>query len=147
MDNPMEYSIGIALGLAIAAAATFIGFDRDRSFYPTVLTAIAVYYVLFAVMEQSYEVLAFEAIVAGGFLIAAIAGFKLNLWIIAAALIIHGMFDYSHVWFVENSAVPDWWPGFCLAIDTTLGLWLAAVLIKRSNQSPKPTSQEPRAGP
>jgi hypothetical protein len=39
----MEYTIGIILGLAIAAAATVVGFDRDRSFYPTVLIVIATY--------------------------------------------------------------------------------------------------------
>jgi hypothetical protein len=46
----MEYVIGFALALAVVGAATMIGLDRERSFYPTVLIVIASYYVLFAVM-------------------------------------------------------------------------------------------------
>ena len=130
----MEYVVGIILGLAIGAAATLIGFDRDRSFYPTVLTVIATYYVLFAVMGGSYDVLVIEILVAVGFFLAAIMGFSRSLWVVAAALIAHGVFDYIHHALIDNSAVPDWWPGFCLAIDATLGLWLAGILWKRSNQ-------------
>lgn len=135
----MEYTIGIILGVVIAAAATLIGFDRDRSFYPTVLTVIAAYYVLFAVMGASHEVLVAEVTVAGGFFIASIIGFKKSLWVVAVGLIAHGVFDYSHHLFVENPAVPEWWPGFCLAIDATLGVWLAGLLMRRSNQELEPT--------
>lgn len=130
----MEYAIGIILGVVIAAAATLIGFDRDRSFYPTVLTVIAAYYVLFAAMGASHEVLVAEVIVAGGFFIASIIGFKKNLWVVAVGLIAHGVFDYGHHLFVENPEVPEWWPGFCLGIDVALGVWLAGLLMRRSNQ-------------
>lgn len=129
----MEYAIGAILGLAIAAAATAIGFDRDRSFYPTVLIVIATYYVLFAVMGGA-KALTAELLVAGGFLLTAIVGYKKSLWVVALGLVAHGIFDYSHDSFVDNSGVPDWWPGFCLAIDVTLGAWLITVLAKRSNQ-------------
>jgi hypothetical protein len=37
-SRAMEYVVGIAL--AICLAATFIGFDRDRAFYPTLLLVI-----------------------------------------------------------------------------------------------------------
>ena len=49
----MEYVIGLILSLVVAAFAIIVGFDRDRSFYPTVLIIIASYYVLFAVMGAS----------------------------------------------------------------------------------------------
>lgn len=130
----MEYAIGVMLGLAIAAAATVIGFARDRSFYPTVLIVIATYYVLFAVMGGAYEVLIVELLVAGGFLLVALVGYRTSLWVVALGLVAHGIFDYTHGSFIENAGVPGWWPGFCLAIDVTLGAWLIAVLVKRSNQ-------------
>jgi hypothetical protein len=49
----MEYLIGLILSLVVAGFAIIVGFDRDRSFYPTVLIIIASYYVLFAVMGAS----------------------------------------------------------------------------------------------
>ncbi|TGN39207.1 hypothetical protein [Marinobacter confluentis] len=131
----MEYLIGATLGVAIGGAATLTGFDRDRSFYPTVLIVIATYYILFALMGDSYEGLLIELLVAAGFFLSAMLGFHKGLWIIAVALIAHGIFDFYHHAFIDNSAVPDWWPGFCLAIDVTLGIWLAGILWTRSNQA------------
>jgi hypothetical protein len=46
----MEYMIGVLVGLAVGALGTFVGFDRERSFFSTVLIVTASYYVLFAVM-------------------------------------------------------------------------------------------------
>jgi hypothetical protein len=37
----MEYVTGLFLSLAVAGAATIIGLDRERAFYPTVLIVIA----------------------------------------------------------------------------------------------------------
>jgi hypothetical protein len=42
----MEYLIGLILSFTVAAAATLIGFDRERPYYPTVLIVIASHYVL-----------------------------------------------------------------------------------------------------
>jgi hypothetical protein len=43
----MEYLIGLILPLVVAGFAIILGFDRGRSFYPTVLIVIASYYVFF----------------------------------------------------------------------------------------------------
>jgi len=131
----MEYAIGFVLGLGVAIAAEWIGFDQERSFYPTVLIVIAAYYVLFAAMGASYGVLAFEVLVAAAFLLAAVVSFRFSLWVVAAALVIHGLFDYIHEWFVESPAVPPWWPGLCIAVDVTLGFWLMGRLMNRSNNA------------
>ena len=40
------------------------GFDRERVLYPTLLTVIATYYVLFAVIASSTPALAFECLMA-----------------------------------------------------------------------------------
>ena len=65
----MEYLIGIALSLAVAGTAAAVGFDRERAFYPVLLIVIASYYVLFAAMGASGQVVIFESLVAGGFLL------------------------------------------------------------------------------
>jgi len=128
--------IGLLLSLAVAGLAALIGFDRDRSFYPTVLMVIASYYVLFAMMGASQGTLWIEIAIACGFSLFAILGFKRSLWFVVAALVAHGSFDFVHHLFIENPGVPRWWPGFCLAFDGVLGAFLALRLLTRPNDSP-----------
>jgi hypothetical protein len=131
----MEYLIGLMLSLAVAGFAAVIGLDRERAFYPTVLVVIASYYVLFAAMGASGRTLIIEIVVAGGFLLVAVLGFKGNFWLIVAALVGHGIFDFVHHSFIDNPGVPRWWPGFCLAFDALLGGFLAVRLIKHPDLS------------
>ena len=126
----MEYLIGLILSLAVAGSAAVIGFDRERAFYPTVLIVIASYYVLFAAMGASRRTLIIEIVVAGGFLLVAVFGFRKNFWLVVAALIGHGVFDFVHHFFIAHPGVPHWWPGFCLAFDALLGVFLAVRLIR-----------------
>jgi hypothetical protein len=104
--------------------------DRERDFYPTVLIVIASYYVLFAAMGASRRTLIIEIVVAGGFLLVAVLGFKRNFWLVVAALIGQGVFEFVHRFFIDNPSVPHWWPGFCLAFDALLGVFLAVHLIR-----------------
>ena len=39
----LPYVVGIVLSLAVALFARWVGFDRDRAFYPAVLIVIASY--------------------------------------------------------------------------------------------------------
>src|SRR5207248_6751722 len=58
--------IGLMLLLAVAGFTAVIGFEHERAFYPTVLTVIASYYVLFAAMGASRRTLIIEIVIAGG---------------------------------------------------------------------------------
>jgi hypothetical protein len=129
----MEYVIGLILAAGVAGSATVIGFERERAFYPTVLIVIASYYVLFAAMGASSRTLIVEIAVAGGFLLVAVLGFRRNIWLVVAALVGHGVFDFVHHLFIDNPGVPHWWPGFCLAFDGFLGVFLALRLIRHRN--------------
>jgi hypothetical protein len=113
----VPYVIGIVLSLGVASFARAVGFDRDRSFYPTVTIVIASYYVLFAAMSGSVQTVFLESIVMTGFAIAAVVGFKSSAWIVVGALASHGRFDALRAEVLENSGVPVWWPAFCLAVD------------------------------
>jgi len=121
----MEYLIGLFLSLAVAGLAITIGFDRERAFYPTVLIVIASYYVLFAVMAASGRTIVMEIAVATGFLLLAAIGYKRSLWLVAVAIVGHGVFDLVHHVVIENPGVPQWWPGFCLVFDVVFGGLLA----------------------
>lgn len=124
----MPFLVGMILALSMGLSMSFIGFDRDRAFYPTVMMVIAGYYALFAVMGGSVEVLALEAIPIAIFVAASIAGFKYSLWLVAAALAAHGVFDVWHDKLILNPGVPPWWPSFCLGFDVVAGLYLAWLL-------------------
>ena len=123
------------MGAASICLATAIGLARERSFYPTVLIVIASYYVLFAAMGTSRRTLLVESVVASIFLLCAVVGFKTHLWFLAAALLMHGVFDFVHRFFINNPGVPRWWPGFCLAFDAILAAFLAVLLIRHPGLS------------
>jgi hypothetical protein len=114
----MPYVIGIVLSVGVALLlGRWVGFDRDRAFYPTVLIVIASYYVLFAVMSGSVQTVVIESAVMTLFAVAAVAGFKSSAWIVVVALAGHGVFDAVHGYVIENAGVPAWWPAWCLAYD------------------------------
>ena len=108
--------------------ATVSRLDRDRAFYPTVTIVIAFLYPLFAVMGGSTRALVVESLVAGVFLAAALVGFRTSLWIVAAALAAHGVFDLVHGALIANPGVPAFWPGFCGAYDVIAAAYLAWLL-------------------
>lgn len=127
----MEYLIGIVLALGVSIGATAIGFDRDRSFYPTVLIVIAFLYGLFAILGESTDALLREIIPGALFVALAVLGFKRTLWWTVAGLIGHGLFDYVHGYLISNPGVPTYWPGFCGTYDVIAGVYLAFLLRRR----------------
>ncbi len=124
----MDILIGIGLALAISLLARIVGFDRERVFYPVVMIVIASYYGLFAVMGNSQQAFIAEAVPMTAFMLAAIIGFRKNLWIVVAALAGHGVFDFFHGGLISNPGVPAWWPTFCGAYDIVAALFLAFLL-------------------
>ncbi|MEQ8859016.1 MAG: hypothetical protein RIC56_10230 [Pseudomonadales bacterium] len=127
----MDYLVGLSLAFALLGSSTVIGFDRDRVLYPIMLIVIASYYVLFAAMGASTRALILDGVAAGVFVVAAVIGFRFRLWLVVAALVGHGIFDFVHQDIIGNPGVPDWWPGFCLAFDGVAAGYLAVLLTRR----------------
>jgi len=124
----MAYLAGIIIALLVSLFATLVGFDKERSFYPSVLVVIASYYGLFAVMDGSAQAVFNETVVTAVFLGATVLGFKRNLWFVVAALVTHGLFDFFHGHLIFNPGVPSWWPMFCLAYDVVAAVYLSYLL-------------------
>jgi hypothetical protein len=131
----MEYLIGGILALAVGGFAAGIGFDRSRAFYPTVLIVIGSYYVLFAVMGAPARALWAEIAFAAFVSLVAAIGFRKNLWLVAAMMAGHGIFDFFHASIITNPGVPRWWPGFCMTFDVVAGAWMACLLRWRPEPS------------
>jgi hypothetical protein len=121
-------AIGALLALAVGILAGFVGFDRDRAFYPTVTMVVASYYALFAVMGKADEALVIESIIGALFVVVAVAGFRSSLWLVVAALAAHGIFDFVRGTAIANPGVPIWWPQFCGAYDVIAAGCLAWLL-------------------
>lgn len=121
----MAFAIGVLLAVAIFRFTSFVGMERERGFYPVVLMVVASYYDLFAVMGGSTAALLGELGATVAFVALASVGFRRNLWIVAAGLTGHGLFDFVHAALIANAGVPDFWPMFCGAFDVTAGAYLA----------------------
>ena len=78
---------GLVIGLSGVGSAHLLGFDRDRSYYPTLMIVIASIYILFAVMAVPASALLPEAIAATAFIALAIAGHRWSLWLVVLALL------------------------------------------------------------
>ena len=124
----MALLIGIALALAVWLFALLSSFDRDRAFYPAVTIVVAHYYPLFAVMGG--QGLVPEILIMALFVGAAVAGFKTSLWLVAAALAGHGLFDLVHAQLIANPGVPVWWPFFCMGFDVMAAACLGWLLLR-----------------
>jgi hypothetical protein len=140
----VEYIIGTLLALSVSVFASVTGLDRDRAFYPTVTIVVASYYALFAVMGGSGAALATETAVIAGFVVVAALGFRFNLWLLVAALVGHGVFDFFHGHIISNQGVPAWWPMFCLTYDITAAGYLAWLLCRSA--IPAETTRSTSAG-
>jgi len=124
----LEYAVGIILGIAVGIFSTVVGLDRDRALYPAILVVIASYYGLYAVLGGSNTAIVLETLVGLLFVAVAAVGFRVDLWIVAAGTVGHGIFDIFHHLIIENPGLPTWWPMFCMSIDITLGVYMAWLL-------------------
>ena len=134
----MEYIVGFTLALFFCGAATRLGMDRERVFYPAVAIAVTSYYLAFAVADGRGEVWLAELGIAAIFIVGAVLGFKRNPWIAVVALGGHGVMDVFHHLLVHNEGVPSAWPGFCMSFDVTAAALVAGQMRIRARGARTP---------
>jgi len=126
----MDLMWGVLIGLGTVVSSHLLGFDRDRSYYPTLMIIIALAYILFAVIAVPPASLVLEGAAAAVFIGLAVAGHRWNLWLVVVALLAHGVFDLIHPRLIANAGVPAWYPLFCSSADVILGAGLAALILR-----------------
>ncbi len=129
----MEYFVGVFTAVAIAVFARTSGFEKDRSFFPTVLIVIGFLYVLFGAIDGRVSVLLIELVFALIFSGAAVLGYRNSCIIVAGGIALHGVFDFVRHFFIENAGVPLWWAGFCGSIDILLGIYVWFFVCRNQN--------------
>ena len=125
----MALLIGLGLAVAVAAFARIVSLDRDRAFYATVLIVVGSYYVLFATMAGDVAAVRMEILFFLIFAATAVSGFRSSMWVVAAGLAAHGVFDFFRTGALPASGAPDWWPSFCGGFDVAAALALGALLV------------------
>ena len=118
----LALSVGMVLAIILAVFSRLTKFDKDRSYFATLLIVIATYYVLFAFM--SFEAILIEIVIACIFSGFALAGALRWPILLGVGILLHGVFAFSHGYLINNSGVPDWWPAFCGGFDIVFGLWI-----------------------
>jgi len=121
------FIMGIILGVATVSLMAVGGVLRQRGTWATTMVAIASFYVVFAIQTGNLMEIIVHTGLAAGFVILAIVGARASSWILAAALLGHGLFDVA-VGSVLSNPAPNWWGPFCLGIDVILALALAVML-------------------
>ena len=130
--------VGSVAAAGVALFAHVIGYDRDRAFYATVLTVVGMLYVLFAVMAGGRGLLPEVAFFAAFAAMAAV-GFRWSMWIVAAGLALHGLFDFVRYSVLVAPGAPSWWPEFCGSYDVVAALALSVLLTARRQDHPTGT--------
>ena len=113
--------VGIIMAIIVAIVSRVTKFDKDRSYFATLLIVIA-NYILFSFI--SFEAIITEILIASVFSVIALAGALRWPTLLGVGNLLHGVFDYVHLNFINNSGVPEWWPAFCGGFDIVLGLWV-----------------------
>ena len=123
----MPLLAGVGVGGATVAHMAIGGVMNQRGTWATTMVAIASFHVVFAIQTGNTLEIAVHTGLAAGFAALAIIGALTSSWILAAALLGHGIFDVFAGSVIANPA-PGWWWSFCLGIDVVLALALAAML-------------------
>ena len=120
----IAFITGVGLAVVLAVFGKLTGYEKDKSFFPTLLIVIASYYMLFAILDGSVSTILIEIAVASIFIVIAIWGSYRFPLIVGAGIALHGIFDFMYGYLYVNNGVPVWWPAFCAGIDIPFGLWV-----------------------
>jgi hypothetical protein len=117
-------AIGAALSVAMFPLHLFFSQTQSEQFVAVLLAAIGVIYVGFGLQTGNRARIVTEVIAVLGFLSAAFMSLWSTPWIIPAALVMHGIWDYAHHKSSRLAPVPIWYPPFCAVYD-----WVAAAAL------------------
>lgn len=114
-------AIGAALAVATIPFHLLLSKTQSEQFAAMILAVIGAIYVGFGLQTGNRAQIAMELTAAFGFLGAALAGLWITPWIVPAAYVMHGFWDYAHHKSSRLVSIPLWYPPFCAVYD-----WVAA---------------------
>lgn len=126
---PAAVCSGVVVGLLMASLPVAFFWLPQVTVYAVALAVVGAIYVGFAVADGRTHVIAVETAVAIGFVLiaaAALSELTVSVQLVAVGLFLHGLKDLwqQRTQFVRNTR---WWPPFCVAVDWTAALAIAAL--------------------
>jgi hypothetical protein len=91
------------------------------------LAGIGAIYVGFGLQTGNRAQIMMELTVALGFFSAALAGLWFTPWVVPAAYVMHGIWDYAHHKGSRFAPIPLWYPPFCAVFDWVAAGFLAVI--------------------
>ncbi|MCC2616187.1 hypothetical protein LJ739_08045 [Aestuariibacter halophilus] len=119
---------GVIIAAAIVKGLHHCPGERATRLYAALLATFPLYYWAFALYAGDSMVLLDEMVIGIGFFALAYVAITLRkldgLIILACGFIVHGVYDLIHPTLFVNPGTPLWWPEFCAAVDTAIGVYL-----------------------
>ena len=128
----IETFAGILVAVVLIIITLILNkYFTTRLLSATILVAIAFIYVGFALKDNTVPYIILEIVVAVLFYFIALVGYLRNSSLVAFGIIAHGVWDILHhnAWMV-TTAIPTYWPSFCLTTDLLYGIYLLYILKK-----------------
>jgi hypothetical protein len=102
----------------------------------TILCSIAFIYVGFSLEGNQVSSIILEVTVAIIFYFVAIIGYSKYRYLIAFGIGLHGIWDIFHYKsLLIRTAIPDYWPLYCLVIDVLWGAYFFIIFKRQEKQS------------
>ena len=125
-------AVGVGIGAACFGAMKTLGMLRERSGVAVFLAAVAVFFPVFAIVDgDAIAVILSHGVIALAFIAWAALGFSQGMPVLAAGLIMHGVFD--GVLMATDHPGPIWWPPFCAGVDVSAGALLLWAYSRKSS--------------
>ena len=120
-------AIGGLLSIVMGPFLLLFSKTQSEQFAAVLLAAIGAIYVGFGLQTGTRAQVVAELIVALGFFSAALMGLWVTPWIVPAAYVMHGIWDFAHHKGARLAPVPLWYPPFCAVFDWGAAAVLAVV--------------------
>ena len=134
--NLIALIVGLALAAYMIVRFQVTKLERKKWVYPLLLATFPFYYFAFAIYANDHDALIKEIYVGLAFFAVAFIAYKLKstigIAILAAGYIGHAVYDVVHNNMFINEGTPVWWPEFCGAVDSLLGLYLVYLAVSLS---------------
>ena len=124
----MSFTTGMVIGAVMAAAViapvALFGRDRALDILAIQLAAIGAIYAGFALIDARLSVQITEIVVALAFFAISIVGLWFSPLVLALAYVGHGAWDTLHHLGAVSTAIPRWYPSFCLGYDCLVAVYI-----------------------
>ena len=132
----LELFWGLISALSLILIAPFLRkYFSMKLLAATILVAIAFIYVGFALKQNSISNIVIEVIAALVFYFIAVIGYAKNSKLIAAGILLHGIWDILHHFASGLKANPDYWPVYCLTIDVIWSIYFYWIFKNQNGNS------------